>query len=134
MGDGTHSALDVTDTIKVNVGIETEAHWCAVVGDVDKMFDAVDNSSDDFATKQVGYENIRRLAAQLSSGIDVVDAQARDDVRTSVTFAAEVVSAFTSSSDLETAERALVPVFESMPDDLAGAGWILDTCDVDISG
>lgn len=134
VGDGLHAALAVTDTATITVGIDDQQAWCAVVGEVDDMFEAVDTSSDDFATKRLGYENIRRLVAQLSDGIEAVDVDARDDVAAAIDFAAAIASAFTSSATLEEAERALEPIFESIGDGLPGGDWILDTCDVDVNG
>lgn len=75
VGDGEHHALDVTDTIKVDVGIDDLDQWCGVVGEIDGMFEETDNSSDDFAVKQVSYENIRRLLTQVHDSLDVVDAE-----------------------------------------------------------
>lgn len=132
VGDGVHTALDVTDTVTVEVGITTQDDWCAVVGETDELFEAVDTSSDDFATKQIGYENIHRLVLQLIDGLGSVDSDARDDVEAAMAFAAELTTALTGAADQAAAERAIEPIFASMSDGLPGADWIRDTCDVDI--
>ena len=134
VGDGVHTALDITDTITVTIGIDTQDQWCAVVGEVDSLFEAVDASSDDFTTKQIGYENIHRLVQQLVDGLEAVDADVREDVDASLDFAADLTAALTSAADQEAAEAATQPVFASMPHGLPGADWIRDTCNVDIEG
>jgi hypothetical protein len=134
VGDGTHMALPPTDRVTIEVGIDSRDEWCAVVGEVDDLFTAVDNGDDDFATKQVGYEGIRRLLSQLSSAIDQVDDDARADVHASLAFAANVTTAFTTAADFHEAEEALEPLFADMRGGLPGAAWVLDACDVDIDG
>ena len=134
VGDGAHAALDITDTVTVDVKVENLQQWCSVVGEIDAMFESVDNSDDDLATKQIGYENIRRLAAQAADGVDHVDPAARDDVVASVTFAAELSAALSTADSPEAAEAAVAPIFEEMSDGLPGAEWILEACDVDIAG
>ena len=133
VGDGVHTALGVTDTITIDVGITTRDDWCVVVGETDELFEAVDTSSDDFATKQIGYENVNRLVLQLIDGLAVVDPDAHDDVQTAMEFASDIATAFTTADSLDEAERALEPVFEAVYDgELPGADWIRDTCDVNI--
>jgi hypothetical protein len=134
VGDGAHAALDITDTATVDVKVENLQEWCSVVEEIDAMFESVDNSDDDFATKQIGYENIRRLAAQAADGVDQVDPAARDDVVASLTFAAELSAALATADSAEAAEAAVAPIFEGMSDGLPGAEWILEACDVDIDG
>jgi hypothetical protein len=36
VGDGVHEALDVTDTVTVEVGVTDQDEWCAVVAEVDR--------------------------------------------------------------------------------------------------
>lgn len=133
-GDGEHVALGATDRVTIEVGVDTEDEWCSVVGEVDALFESVDNSSDDFATKKLGYEAIRRLLSQLSSAIDLVDEDARPDVHASLAFGANVAVAFTTAADVEEAEEALAPLFDGIDEGLPGAAWVLETCEVDING
>jgi hypothetical protein len=132
VGDGEHHALDVTDTLTVEVGVEDLDQWCEVVEEVDGLFDDADNSDDDFATKQGAYENIRRLMSQLQGQMELVDADQRDVVTKSINTAATIAEVLATSADLAEAEAALVPIFEG-PDDMeAGAPWIEERCGVEI--
>ncbi len=135
VGDGVHSALGVTATRTVTVAVADQDEWCAVVGEVDELFEAVDGSSDDFATKQVGYENIRRLVAQLEDATDVIDADPADRVGEAVEFAGAVASTFVESEDVGSAEQMLVPLFEELgfEENLPGSTWIESACGVDVN-
>lgn len=134
VGDGAHTALDITDSVTVDVGVRSSDDFCAVVGEIDELFESVDNSSDDFATKQIGYENIRRLAEQAKQGVDQIEASARNDVAATVTFAGDLAAALASAESPQAAEAAVAPIFEAVPDGLPGAEWVLDTCGIDIDG
>lgn len=135
-GDGGHVALDVTDTVTVEVAITDRDQWCAVVGETDELFTAADTEGDEFPVRQVSYENIRRLIAQLEDGLDQVDTTDRDLVATSLTSAGSIAEAFTIATDEQDAERLIQPIFEATGEDglNAGAPWILDNCGVDIDG
>jgi len=134
VGNGAHAATDITDTISVDVGVTDRDGWCAVVGEVDDLFLATDTSEEeDFAVRQAGYEGIRRLLAQLSDGIDQVDADARDDVAAALDWATQLTLAFTESADAAEAEETLQPLFATAEDQVAAAGpWISENCDVEI--
>ncbi len=134
VGDGVHTALDVTDRRTIEVAIADQEEFCSVVIEIDEMFDAIDNSSDEFAVKQVGYENIRRLAMQLESALDFVDAADRDDLVATVSFISALSTAFVDAVDEMEAEQALVPVFESVSEELPGTEWIQTNCGIDIAG
>lgn len=133
VGDGVHAALDITDRRSIEVAIADQEEFCGVVIEIDQLFDALDNSSDEFALRQVGYENIRRLAMQLESALDVVDAADRDELAATVSFVSALSSAFVDAADEADAEQALVPVFESISQDLPGTEWILTNCGIDIA-
>lgn len=111
VGDGAHVALDATDTITVQVGIADRDGWCAAAGEVDELFNATDNSDDEFAVKQVAYEHIGRLLAQLEDGLDHVDAAGRQAVATSIGFAASLTDALVAAADEQDAERRVEPIF-----------------------
>jgi hypothetical protein len=134
VGDGVHAALDITDTVTVSVGVENRQQWCSVVGEIDALFESVDNSDADLATKHVGYENIRRLVAQAADGIEHVDAAVQDDVTVSLTFAADLSAALSKVDTPDEADAALAPIYERVSDGLPGAEWILEACGVDIAG
>lgn len=132
VGDGVHAALGITATRTVEVGISDQAAWCDVIGEVDELFDAIDNGSNDFATKQAGYENIRRLVAQLEHGIDHTDPSARDDLVDTLAFAKELTRAVVEADDADAAEKAVQPLFDRTNESLPGAEWMRDTCGIDI--
>jgi hypothetical protein len=134
MGDGTHVALDATDTVKVTVGVTSTSQWCAVAKEVDDLFTAADNSEDDFATKQVSYEQIRRLVAQLTDGLAHVDASVRPQVAQLMDFATTVAETYTEAADEAAAAAAADTAFAQpeLPPHSAAAQWILSTCDVDV--
>jgi hypothetical protein len=149
VGDGVHSALDVTDTVSITVGVTSRDEWCAVMAEVDELSAAVDEL-DDFAAAQVGFENVSRLLAQLSATIDFVDdepeseiggvtASPRDHVGFSLAFAADVAHAFTTAPDWDAAYEAAEAVYEDAAKgydrnetELPGAGWIEGTCGIDL--
>ena len=134
VGDGVHIAGDLTDTVTVDVGVDNADEWCAVVGQVDELFTTVDGSDDEFPAKQLGYEGIRRLVAQLRAGIEYVDEDARSDVGASLAWVTDLVNTLIWARDMAEAETLLEPIFERMQDGLPGAEWILENCGVDING
>lgn len=133
VGDGEHHALDVTDSITVDVRIDDLDEWCAVVGEVDDLFLDLDNSPDDFATKQPGYENARRLVAQLQASLDLVDADQREVVTTALNWAGHLTEILSTAADEADAEAQLAPIFEE-PDQIEPAdAWIEQECGISIS-
>lgn len=133
-GDGTHVALDPTDTITVTVGVTTQKEWCAVTKEVDDLFLSLDTGGEEFAIRKVGYENVRRLLAQLTAGIDQVDADARDDVGSTIADGSTIAGLFADAEDAAGAEAAMQAHFgtEGLQDESAGSTWILGACGVDI--
>jgi hypothetical protein len=136
VGDGAHVALAPSDTVTVRVGVDSRDEWCAVVREVDERFTSIDNGDDDFPARQVAYEGVRRLLAQLSAALDQVDAEARDDVAASIDTGTLIVTTFIEAPDFEAAGAALEAQFgpEGIQSDEPGAMWIADNCDVDIDG
>lgn len=135
-GDGVHTALGLTDTVSVAVGIDDRAQWCDVVEEVDVRFDEVDSGGGEFAVQQAGYAGIGRLLDQMLAAMDQVDDEVRQDVRRSVENAHELTDAFVAAADFEEAEENFEPIFASgEPIGLPEAvEWIRDTCGVDIDG
>ncbi len=115
VGDGVHEALDVTDTVTVEVGIGRLDEWCAVVGEVDELFAAGDEAAE-FATQQRTFENARLLLAQLSASTEFVDDSVRADVVETVAMTLEFSAAIAQAADEAAAEAALAPLFESSPE------------------
>jgi hypothetical protein len=134
VGDGVHEALDITDTVTLQVGIASQEEWCAVVGEVDELFAASDEE-EEFATQQGIVENARRLLTQLSASTEFVDDSARADVDETVAMALGFSAAIAQAADEAAAEAALAPLYESSPEgEEEASAWILDTCGVDIDG
>ena len=134
VGDGVHEALDVTDTITVEVGIGSRDEWCAVVGEVDGLFAASDEE-EEFAAQQGIVENARRLLTQLGASTEFVDESVRADVEETVAMTLEFSAAIAGAADESAAEAALAPLYESSPEgEEEASAWILDTCGVDIDG
>ena len=107
-GNGAHSALDATDTVEVDVGVDSRAEWCAVVEEVDGMFQATDTSGEDFASKQVGYENIHRLLAQLTATAPAfVDGAAVNGVEQLLGWATLVTETINGADSIDAATDAL---------------------------
>jgi hypothetical protein len=136
VGDGVHVALEPTDTLTVEVGITDRDEWCAVVGEVDELFTDADTGGAEFAVRQVAYEGVRRLMAQLSDAIDQVDVDVRDDVADEIEFGATLATVFLEAQDEQAAARGIEEAFgqEGFQSDGPGSTWILENCDIDIDG
>ena len=140
VGNGVHVALDITDSVTIDVGIDSLDEWCAVIEEVDELFEVADTSDEEFAVLQVGYENIGRLIAQLDDGLDYVDPDVRDDLEESLDFTAELTTAFSTAEDETTADETIDSIFARSDerfeeaDDLPGTAWVAETCGTDISG
>jgi hypothetical protein len=135
VGDGVHIANELTDTVIVDVGVDNVDEWCSVIGQVDELFTTVDGSDDEFAVKQLGYEGIRRLIAQLRAGLEFVDEDARAGVGESLSWATDLVTTLVWVRDEAETEALLLPIFERMEESaLPGAEWIFEQCGVDING
>jgi hypothetical protein len=134
VGDGIHLALGVTDTVTIDVGINSTEEWCTVVEQLDDMFLATDTSDDEFSVKQLGYANIGRLIAQLQDGLEYVDPAVREDLDASLVFVASLVDAMVAAPDAATADQDVSAVFESAPQggEHPGDAWILEQCGVAI--
>ena len=132
VGDGAHTALDVVDTISVEVGTDNLDQWCATIKEVDDLFMETDSSDDDVAVKQAAYASIDRLLMQLQDGIDLVDADQRDSVGRALEAAATMAGVLTTTTDMAEIEAALAPIYEADPFTPA-ADWIQTTCDVSIT-
>jgi hypothetical protein len=136
VANGEHSALDVTDTATVTVAIRTVDEWCAVVGEVDELFTQADTGGEEFVVRQVIYGNVRRLMAQLTDGLDVVDADDRDTVAAAIETGSQISAAFADAADEHAADDVLEEIFGTEGADTMAeaAGWIDETCGVDVDG
>ena len=109
--DGTHHALDATDTVTVDVGITDRDEWCAVSGSLDELFSSAEDAGDDFPAAQLAYENIRRMLAQLSDALDEVDAELRPDIEDHINDASTIATAYIDADDQDAAEAAIAAGF-----------------------
>ncbi len=127
-----HTALDITDTVTVTVAITDEPQWCAVVAELDELFTATDESSDEFAVKKVGCENARRLLAQLEAAVDLLDDSIRADIAVTLAVGTAITTAFIDANDTDGATASLQQIDRTPFAD--GEPLIADTCGVDING
>jgi hypothetical protein len=136
VGDGAHSALAPTDTVSVEVGIEDRDGLCAVLAEADELFTEADTGGAEFPDRQVMYENVRRLFAQMTAALDQVDAEARDAVAEAFALGTDLSTAFAEAADEAGAVAAVQAIYGTagVQSDGPGATWILDTCGVDIDG
>ena len=109
--DGTHHALDATDTVTVDVGITDRDEWCAVSGSLDELFSSAEDADDDFLATQVAYENIRRMLAQLRDALDEVDSELRPDLADRMDDASTIATAYVEADDQDAAEAAIAAAF-----------------------
>lgn len=132
VGDGAHHALDLTDTVTIEVAIETPDEWCDTVAELDALTQALEGAGE-FSAATAGVENLRRLAAQLVDGADVLDPAVRADV---AAVAEASMTMFEILRDAESEEAAAEQIWGEQsvlpsPDELQpGLDWVLDTCGV----
>jgi Domain of unknown function (DUF4399) len=132
-GDGAHAALDATDTVTITVDITSVEQWCAVVEEVGDLFEAVDTADEPFDVKQLGYQNVRRLFAQLAAGTTHLEADIRDGVEADLRFGDSIANAFVEAADPAAAEAAVAQI-EQDPLVADGVASVSETCDVDLGG
>lgn len=133
LGDGAHVATGFTDSVTVNVGITDTSQFCAVVSEVDELFDSV-NEVDDFALVQAAYSKASPLLDQLDDGIETVDADVRGDVTEVIGFGRGFVDIITTAADMAAAEEAAAPYWSGeITVSEVGAAWVLDECGIDLN-
>jgi hypothetical protein len=134
VGDGIHLALDVTDSVTIDVGGGSTEEWCAVIGQLDELLTATDGSDDELTAKQLGYANAHRLVAQLRDGLEYVDDDARADVDAAMTFVDELLGVIVAAPDEATLETDVETVYAGVADDesFPGIDWIRDSCGVGV--
>jgi hypothetical protein len=107
--------------------------WCAVVGDVEDLFDTIDTSHDPFEIKQLGYDNGRQLFAQLSAGLPHLDAAIHEAVQADIEVGNSIAIAFVDATDPAAAAAALAQIDQD-PLVVDGVEAVSETCDVDLEG
>ena len=137
VGDGVHTALDVTDRITITVAIASRQEWCAVMEQLDTTITEADRTAD-FAAMQLEFEKAARLAGQLDDGNEFIDDDARADVRAALAFAVDLAGAFTTAETEADAFEAAEALYADAPGgfetELPGADWISKTCGIDLEG
>jgi hypothetical protein len=117
--DGSHAATDVIDRATVTAGVVSVEEWCSVIDEVDALFAQTDNSADPFEVKQIGYENIGRLFAQVSTGLTLLDPDDREAVAADINFGVRIITALTQAADEQAAQAAFDTIVQ---DSLVGEG------------
>jgi len=119
-------------TVTVDVGIRDRGQWCAVIGEANELFNSNEDDKIEFPVRQIGYENARRLVAQLSEALDQVDAEVRDDIARKLDFGRTWATGYIEADDYQGAAVALADVFERGDPTSGGPSstWILGNCGV----
>lgn len=136
VGDGEHTALAVTDSVEIEVGIASQDEFCDVLAATDSLMSAIEQNGEPWAAQQAGYENVRRLLAQLDAGLEHVDAENREDVGAIVHWATVIAETLLAAESAEDAAEQLWGPESILPTDVdlsGGEAWALDTCGVSIS-
>lgn len=136
VGDGAHAALAATDSVEVTVGITSGDEFCDVVAQTDSLMSALDASQDAWEVQQLGYENVRRLLAQLGAATEQVDADARGDVAELVRWATVVAETLGAAESEEAAAEQLWGPESILPTDgdlSGGEQWVLENCGVSVA-
>ena len=134
VGDGVHTALAITDTVQVEVGIADRKEFCDVLAEVDPILDGVWDEPD-FAAGQAQAANAARLVEQLRAATQHVDADAQPAVEELLQFTASILDA---TAAVETPEE-LDAQWEALSQDTDIAAiedvafpWASDTCGLDL--
>lgn len=135
VGDGVHTALDITHSIQVEVGIADVGELCDVFAEADALLTDLEGSTGDFASWQRGAENVRRLMAQLTEGLALIDEADRADVAVVVDAGRTMMEIIVAAESEEAAaaqlwgEHSVLPQSEALD---PGEAWLLATCGVSI--
>lgn len=139
VGDGQHAALDITDSVEVEVGVTSRDEYCDVVEEVDALVSS--QGDHDFATAQAATINAGRLVEQLAAAAEHVDAGARSDVAQLVRLQQELLDAYASAETQAEAEAAswgpdgvMAGYTEDELDAIEGGAdmWIRNTCGLSV--
>ena len=134
VGDGVHEALGVADTRTIDVAVTDQDEWCRVIGEVDALYREADSVEGDFAAYQAGFENVRRLLAQLEDGLAVIDQEQAEYVGAFLAENVKLVTAAIDASDPQDLEKRLLGVFgqKGLSTDTPGVAWIETECGIDV--
>jgi hypothetical protein len=129
-----HSALGVTDSIEIEVGIADRAEFCDVFAEADALGATTETA--DFDTARATATNVARLLTQLRAATDHVDGDARDAVEDLLDFG---IALFDGMAEVESEQQAetlwteLAPSDEEMAAiDAVASPWIADSCGIEL--
>lgn len=136
VGDGQHTALDVTDEITVNVAVTDTGEWCATIGELDAIAVESPEFDDDPDGARSAWAKVGALAEQLrAADEELVDAGFRDVVSAEIVVMAELGSGLAASSSLQEAEEVFANVLQDpASEENFGAvqDYVQDTCGISI--
>jgi hypothetical protein len=129
VGDGAHTALDITDLATVTVGIADKAQWCGAIGDLNALYTDLAGLGADFPAQKLAYTNVQRLLVQLRSGISAIPSAARRDVMAELDDSDRFAQAFVDAQDAAGAQRNVNASFpKGRNEDTPGRAWISANC------
>lgn len=129
VGDGAHTALNITDTKTVTVDITSQDEWCGAIGDLNGLYEGLAALAADFPGQQLSYANVQRLVAQLTGGIGTIPGSARKDVLAELGETDRFAQAFVDAKDAAGAEKNVNAYFpKGRDEDTPGRTWISENC------
>ena len=136
VGDGQHTAFDVTDEITVNVAVTDTDEWYATVGELDAIAGESPEFDDDPEGARSAWAKLGTLADQLLAVDEgLVDAEFWDVVSDEIAVMAEPGSGLAAASSPEEAEEVFSAVLEDSAAEenfSAVEGYAQDTCGISI--
>ena len=137
--DDAASAATITPTITpaVDSAVTSTGEWCAVARQMDAVTDAVNldasSTADELAEAQVAFGTAVRLAAQLESGLDLVDIDHRADVGSTLGLFVELATVVVDADDAASLDAAANDIFADADEASLDAGnaWLQATCGLD---
>jgi hypothetical protein len=139
IGDGQHTALDVTDTVEIDVGVTSTEQWCDVLTEIDDIDASLGDH--DFAAVQASAGHALPLLEQLLAATSYVDADVRAAVEQYAAFARQMFEVYVAASSAAEAQsmawgpEGILATFtdaELQAIEHDAGGWLKRTCDVTV--
>ena len=111
-GDGNGPSTDGVDRRAATAAISTIEEWCDVIDEVEALFDAADDSSAPFNTRQRTYRDIQLLFDELAGGAFVLDPDSRRAVLADLDFGNQIATAWAEASDDARANATLAGIMQ----------------------
>ena len=115
LGNGEHIATSLTDTVDIDVGVETLDEACRVGDLVDGMTEAVDGDSVEFADKQAAYVEAALYAEQIIDGIEVIEPSHRAAYEALLGVFIRSADVISAAPDFATAEAGVQAILDAAP-------------------